>query len=264
MSVDDEPIVHRMISKIIEESGLPLTVIGTAASGKEALKLASELQPQIFLLDIQMNEMNGLELAERLTENLDYKPRIIYLTAYGRFEYAQQAIKLGAADYVLKPIQRKELVAVLTRVVNEVQAELIRELDQKQIKEKLSQVLPAVVPASTTVQSRAESLARAARAYIDEHYAEPISLSDLADQLCLSPGYLGPIFKAATGLGFRAYLRSVRVARAKELMQDPKLNLTEIAQNVGYEDVNYFSQAFLEETGLRPSTYRGGGGRWAK
>lgn len=265
LTVDDEPVVHHMVELIISESGLPAKLVGTAVNGCQALELACELRPDICLLDIHMDDTDGLDLADRLRESLDYSPRIIYLTAYSRFEYAQRAMRLGAADYVLKPINRKEFIAALRRVINSIQAERLEQIEQNRLKHQIESVLPAIAsPADTADKNRLESTAAIVRRFVEDHYHEKISLLSAADHVNLSPGYLGSIFKRATGISFRAYLRSVRIVRARELMADPRLNLTEIANAVGYEDLNYFSEAFLQETGVRPSDYRGGGKQWAK
>ncbi len=264
-AVDDEPIVHKMLARIIEDSGLPVSLIGAASSGDEALAMLPQLRPDICLLDIHMDGMNGLELASRLPAVLDYSPRIIYLTAYSTFEYAQKAVKLGATDYILKPINRKELITALRSATNTIQAERLDALDRSRLREQVQSVMPAAVSSADAAdESKNIAIAKIARQYIDEHYAEKMTLAGAADKVNLSPGYLGTLFKAAFGLSFRAYLRSVRVARAKELLNDRSLNISQIALAVGYEDLNYFSEAFLQETGARPSEYRGGGRRWAK
>jgi two-component system, response regulator YesN len=259
--VDDEPIVHSMVAAIIETSGLPVEIRGTAVSGNDALRLVAEMNPDICLFDINMDGMDGLELARRITETLDCRPRIIYLTAYDRFEYAQEAIRLGAMEYILKPIRRQELISALGKAVNSLQAERIARLDREAVKSRVGLVVPSSEP---PVESRVASVARDMKKYIEEKYAVDISLTSVADHLCLSPGYLGALFKSVSGVSFRAYLRAVRISKAKDLMLDHRLNLSEIAQAVGYEDVNYFSQAFLAETGVRPGEYRGSGRRWVK
>ena len=66
--VDDEPIVHQMIDRIVESSDLPVTVAGRASSGEDAMRLCAEVCPDICILDILMGEMTGLELAARLAE----------------------------------------------------------------------------------------------------------------------------------------------------------------------------------------------------
>lgn len=265
VSVDDEPIVHKMLARLIEESGLPVVFAGSARSGAEALELIPQLRPAICLLDIQMDDMNGLELAARLAEIPDYSPRIIYLTAYSSFEYAHKALKLGAVDYLLKPINRKELMSVLRSVVNHLQAQRLEMIELDQLKKRVKSILPAAaVDADAADEHKHVAIARNARRFIDEHFPEKITLADAAAQVHLSAGYLGTIFKTAMGISFRAYLRSVRIVRAREMLQDHSLNLSEIARAVGYADLNYFSEAFLAEVGIRPSEYRGEGKRWAK
>jgi len=263
--VDDEPIVHRMVAQIIDQSDLPVTVAGAFASGPEALAAASELSPDIALLDIQMDEMNGLELAHNISEKLGYRPIVIYLTAHRSFDYAQEAMRLGAMDYLVKPIRRADVLAALGRAVRRVEAERLERIERERLRNQLGSVLPAAVShVGPAEETRQRSIARAAREFVDEHYAEPLSLADVSDHLNLSPGYLGAIFKAEYGIPLKAYLRRVRIARAKELMRDPRMNLTEVALRVGFEDISYFSQSFLQETGVRPSEYRGGGRRWPK
>lgn len=265
LAVDDESIVYRQLENIIGNSRLPVVLAGTASSGEEALRIASDIQPHICILDINMPGMDGLELGEKLVGILDQKPYIIYLTAYNRFDYAQHAIKLGAIDYVLKPINREELLKAVGKAVNTLQSQRIAVAEQNELKNQLASVMPAIVASDKLSEdNRISQIAEAVRRYVDERYAEKISLSSAADLMCLSPDYLGSIFKSATGVSFRSYLRSVRIAKAKALMSNQSLNLTQIAESVGYPDLNYFSQAFLEETGLRPSEYRGGGRRWAK
>lgn len=263
--VDDEPIVHQMMARIIGASGLRLCLAGTASSGAEALAAAHELRPDICLLDIQMDDMTGLDLAAGLEETLGYRPAIVYVTAHRRFEYAQEAVRLGAVDYLVKPISRENVLNALARAISGLESSRLEQLEAEQLRRQLESVLPATVsqagPAET---ARRSHIARAVRDYVDANFAEPISLTDVSDHLNFSSGYLGSLFKAEFGISFKEYLRRVRVARAKELMKDHRLNLSEIAQQVGYADISYFSQSFLQETGVRPSEYRGGGRNWPK
>jgi len=254
-----------MLASIIDGSGLPVSLVGSARSGSEALDLIPRLRPDICLFDIQMDAMDGLELTSRLAHVLDYSPRIIYLTAFSTFEYAQRAVKLGAVDYILKPINRKELISTLRGAINHIQAQRLDEIDREQLRERLQSMIPAAVTnAAPAGENHNATIARIIRRFVDEHYSEKITLTDAARIVNLSPGYLGSIFKSAFGISIRAYMRSVRIARAKELLHDHTLNLSQIAEAVGYEDLNYFSDAFLQETGIRPSEYRGGGRRWVK
>lgn len=264
-SVDDEPVVHAMLEKIIATSGLPVELCGSATTAEEALSQAEQLKPDVLLMDIQLGDTSGLELAAQMPEALGYSPRLIYLTAYGRFDYAREAIRLGAVDYLLKPINPQELRGALRRAVNMLQADRIHRLEQASLKAQIGDALPRLSSIITTSSnSRNGQLARQMKAYIDEHYTESISLTTAADHLKLSASYLGPLFKSECGISFRGYLRLVRIARAKQMMRDQSMNLEEIARAVGFQDENYFSQVFLEVTGVRPGEYRGAGRRWVK
>lgn len=261
--VDDEPIVHQMMARIIGSIAMPLRLAGTASSGAEAVAVARQARPDICMLDIQMEDMSGLELAAALQDALGYTPVVVYVTAHRRFEYAQEAVRLGALDYLVKPISAKGVAAALAKAVGKLEARRLEQLETEQLKRQLGSVLPATVSSAGPAEAaRRSHIAAAVRAYVDDHFAEQISLSDVGDHLNFSSGYLGSLFKAEYGLSFKAYLRRVRIARAKELMRDYRLNLTEIAQQVGYADISYFSQSFLQETGVRPSEYRGGGRNW--
>ncbi len=264
MSVDDEPIVHDMVARILERSRLPVNICATALSGAEALQLARTMRPDICLLDIHMEDMDGLDLAGRLKDELNHTPCFIYLTAYDRFEYARRALRLGAEEYLLKPIRQEELLSALGRAVDRLQAERLEKLEKECMRRSLKEVLPALTVRDEPKMRRTALLVRQVRDYVDEHFAEKLSLDLMAEHFHLSSGYLGSLFKSETGMTFRAYLRSVRIAKARELLADQRLNLTEIAFAVGYEDINYFSQAFLDEVGARPGEYRGTGKRWAR
>lgn len=92
---------------------------------------------------------------------------------------------------------------------------------------------------------------------IDERYGEPaLSLAILSKALNLSIWRLGRIFKEQTGIGFRAYVRSIRMSRAEELLTDTFLSIKEVAMQVGYKYVSDFDRHFKGDYGARPGEYR--------
>lgn len=106
--VDDEYYIRLGIINAIDWNSINIEIIGEAADGASALELARETKPDIVLLDICMPILNGLELMEQLQkEQLDCD--IIILSGYDEFEYAQQCIKYGVHDYLLKPIDKQKL-----------------------------------------------------------------------------------------------------------------------------------------------------------
>ena len=92
--------------------------------------------------------------------------------------------------------------------------------------------------------------------YIGANYAHRVTLKDLAAIVFLSPAYLSRIFKAETGVAFNDYLNQVRINKAKSLLRNRKIRLTDVALMVGYEDQSYFTRVFKRMTGMLPRDYR--------
>jgi two-component system, response regulator YesN len=97
-----------------------------------------------------------------------------------------------------------------------------------------------------------------AKEYIDEHFAEAITLEEAAEHVGLSPYYFSKLFKDRFGITFIDYITEIRIKRAKELMENPDVSVKEVCYTVGYKDPNYFSRVFKKYTGLTPSEYRKG------
>lgn len=109
---------------------------------------------------------------------------------------------------------------------------------------------------SQATKDKAAKPVRMAKAYVENHYAEQVTLEDVARHICLSPTYFSGLFKAETGQGFLNYLQSVRIGEGKRLLRETSISIGEIAGMVGYADVKYFSKLFVKETGIKPSAYR--------
>lgn len=93
-----------------------ISVVGEAENGRQAIEMASRLKPDIIIMDIKMPGINGIDAATKILETLP-DIIIIILTAYDNFSYAQKAINCGIEGYLLKPIQKKEVVAKLSEVL---------------------------------------------------------------------------------------------------------------------------------------------------
>ena len=104
--------------------------------------------------------------------------------------------------------------------------------------------------------SEGERWVSAAKAYIHAHYHKPIHIEELAASLHIDRKYLRNLFVRHTGQSTQAYLLSVRIARAKELLDDTDTPIGIIASSVGYEDPLCFSRIFKKHVGLSPSAYR--------
>ena len=132
MLVDDEEIVIEGLKKKIDWNGLQLEIAGVAQDGLEALKMIEETTPDILITDVIMPVMDGLKLIETI-KAMGKSIKTIILSGHDEFSYAQKALKLGAAEYQLKPISVEELEELLERIVTKIN----EERQEEQVKSKL-------------------------------------------------------------------------------------------------------------------------------
>lgn len=105
---------------------------------------------------------------------------------------------------------------------------------------------------------------RRARAYIVRHQADPIDLENVANAMHVSTFYFCKVFKKATGLTFTNYLSRVRIEKAKTLLLNPHLRISEIAYNVGFQSLTHFNRLFRQIAGESPTAFRNNGTSRAK
>ena len=104
--VDDEFLQRQLVKKTVNWEKLGLEIAGEAEDGEEALDKILEEKPDILIMDINIPYINGIQVSEKVKQVLP-DTQVIILTAYGEFEYAKQALSLGAASFVLKPVIRR-------------------------------------------------------------------------------------------------------------------------------------------------------------
>lgn len=229
---DDEMWVIVGLKKRIEKTGLPFQVVGEANNGVMALEKIEKKKPDILFTDIRMPGYNGLELLELLRKK-ELDTKVVLISGYAEFEYAQSAIRNGAYDYLLKPIDQDKLQTVLERILGDGSTE------------------------SGNVQELvAPSTIRKIMDEIKEHYTENITLTGLAEKYSISVSYLSELLKEHLQLSFSEYISSKRIQKAKELLADDSLSIEQIAEQTGYNDYFYFTKVFKKNTGISPSKYR--------
>ena len=115
MVVDDNALVRRAVCETIDWAAMGCEIEGRLTNGIEGFQYAKEHHPDIIITDIKMPGMDGLEMVKALKEEYDTFSSIV-ITGFDEFQYAQQALRLGAADILLKPIEHKELVETVRRL----------------------------------------------------------------------------------------------------------------------------------------------------
>lgn len=139
---DDEGIVRESLKFIIDKDFNDCEVY-LAKSGRQAIELAEEHRPDIALLDIQMPGINGLS-ALREIRSIEPHIRALILTAFDNFDYAKEALELGATDYIMKPIERKKITEELTKLIHDIDMERQKRKDDLNIREKMEAVVPII------------------------------------------------------------------------------------------------------------------------
>jgi two-component system response regulator YesN len=141
MIVDDEAVVRNGLKNTINWNEHGFELIGDYANGREAWDAVELYRPELVISDISMPFMDGLELAGLISAQFPYIKMII-LTGYDEFEYAQQAIRLKISDFILKPITAQEIRLLLDRIRAEMDEEKKRREDLSRLNSQLEQSLP--------------------------------------------------------------------------------------------------------------------------
>lgn len=138
--VDDEPRQVRALAHIINQLRPDYEIL-TACDGQEALDLLSKHKVNILFTDIRMPVIDGLHLIEQLSK-LKPSIKIIILSGYGEFAYAQKAIQFGVNEYIVKPISKTDLESVLLKVESALEYERYVKVQEEELKIKLDNSLP--------------------------------------------------------------------------------------------------------------------------
>ena len=269
---DDEQIERMALAKRLKRHFGGSLDISEAVNGAEALETFKREKSQIVVMDISMPEMNGVEAAERI-RSLDEDCIIIFLTAYDEFSYAKRAIVIRALDYLLKPCEEDELVAVMEEAMRLTDKRLnVSGVPSPGV---LSPGVPSPGVPSPDIPSpdirreehaeamprddgdgRLAQVAETIREYIRNNYMKEISMQDAARMMNYSDAYFCKLFKQCFDQNFTSYLTGFRVNEAKKLLKDRSISVKDVSMQVGYYDSNYFAKVFKRMTGMIPSEYR--------
>lgn len=241
---DDEINIRQGLAKAVQWDAHGFVIAGTAADGLEARDLYMREKPHLVITDILMPEMDGLELTRVLKKD-NPLVKIIIISGYSDFTYAREAIKYGVTDYLLKPLDFRELGAVLDSAWKSIEVEL---QGNSRIPDEWKE------PDNTAV--KADGKLADVLAYVRENYHNDINLIKLADHFFFSPVYLGQLFKKETGRYFHEYINWLRVEMAKKLIEEGTGTMEEISSRVGYKNVDHFYKNFKKATGINPGDYK--------
>lgn len=273
--VDDEQIERMALAKKIDRYYGDLVEIYHAVNGREAVAMCSEHRNDIIIMDISMPEMNGV-MAAKYIRQMDGKCSIIFLSAYDDFEYARNAIKVKALDYLLKPCDINDLLAVMDMALQKLDKEKAFEKNKQCIfngnvitgKEQNSETEICRINYNNARENRTKRIIDNARnsdeqttikylkEYVENNYIYDISMQEAAEEMGYSDAYFSKLFKQYFNQNFTAYLTEYRIKKAKELLSNTNNSIKDISRMVGYTDPNYFAKIFKRIVGEIPSKFR--------
>ncbi len=367
--VDDEPFILQGLSMIIDWEANGFEIVEVASNAFVALEILQKKQIDLVITDIKMPKMTGLEMVEKVRrENLS-DAYFVILSGYNDFNYVRNALQNNCVDYMLKPVEKEELLAVLKKVkeqyennhkekeehlqsekdlftktflgidLNKVSNEnwtdkkidkqkadgLIHAVeigDKEEIEKGVldvfeelgddkadgrvfnmivnymlfrlvhmaseqdenvnqQEVFQFIINNALEQESGSdgkEGMKRLLSDYADylsqlrgnqakgvlgkieadvkENFKENLTLKDLSRKYYVNAAYLGQIFKKQYGESFKDYLNRIRIERAVELLLHTDMKIYEIAEAIGYKDMDYFINKFIAINGCTPAKFR--------
>lgn len=236
---DDEKLEREALAELVQRRFEREVVLEVAENGRKAADTAVLWGADLILMDIEMPGMSGLDAARAV---LAQRPscRVIFVTAYSLFQYAHEAVHLGACDYLLKPVDPDELEASVRRAMRQIETERkLEELAAARPQPEQTETEEEAEDAPEEGENSQTALVMAhVRRYLEDNYMFDLSLDSVGEIL--------------------------RINAAKELLADPFRSSAEVASMVGYEDASYFARAFKKRTGMTPTQYRRQAGQKAK
>lgn len=250
--IDDEPIIVEGLSRVIKWEQYGCCLAGTAGNGRDGLELIAKVEPDIIFTDISMPGMDGLQMiaAIRVTHP---NTMITILTGYREFDYAQTAIRLGVCRFLLKPSKLSELEEAVQFMVASLQE---REQLLKNVQEEQEEEEEAADLEPDHSECAGSFIVKNALEYMEHHYAEKFTLTELAEKMFVSQWHLSKLLNKHTKKSFSELLNEIRIKEAKNLLHDPSLRVGDVAEMVGFLDIAHFSRVFKKYTNMSANEYR--------
>lgn len=240
--VEDNPEISAYIQQIFANNYRLIT----AQNGSEGLQKTKKDLPDLIISDVMMPQMDGITFCGKLKNDLEVSHiPIILLTARTASLFKIEGLTIGADDYITKPFNPDELrLKVRNRLV---QRQRLREKFGKSISFE-----PKEIAVSSADEVFLEKLIELVNRNIDN---PDCNIEQFAQELAISRALLFTKIKAFTNLTPKNFLKTFRLKRAAQLLKTGKLNVSEVAYQVGFKEPRYFSKVFLKEFAQTPTEF---------
>lgn len=231
--VEDEQLLLRELQETFPWQEMGCQVVGSATSLQEARHAMASAPFDILVTDIKLPDGSGIDLVVETTP-----AAAIVITGFQEIRFAQAALRAGAIDFLLKPLDDEEMHGAVQRAIE--------------------QVRPGDGTRGTTPGNNPwrHPLVRRAFQFITTNYHRDVSLKEAAEDLRISESHLADVFKHETGRTFVQVLTTCRMEEARRLLDDPRNQVAEVARQCGYRDPGYFARVFRRYWGSSPRAFR--------
>ena len=217
-----------------------------AENGKEGLNVATTEIPDLIISDVMMPEMDGITMAEKIKGDVrtSHIP-LILLTAKSTEASKLTGLESGADDYLTKPFNKHELLLKIRNGISR----------QRKLREKVMAELMSDAPRKEVPSADEQFLTKVKEEILKQMSNEQLSVESLAEQIGMSRVHLYRKISGLTGMSVNELIRKLRLHRAAQLLQQQWGPVSQVAYEVGFSNLSYFSKVFKEEFGILPSAY---------
>ena len=242
--IDDNKDIVYYLSSLLENQ----YQIETAYNGTEGITLAQEIVPDIIISDLLMPGKDGYELCDTLKNDkrTSHIP-IILLTAKSDITSKVSGLKVGADAYLSKPFDEDELQVQLENLLHQ----------RKSLQEHYRNAIQNPLVTAEIPKPIEDAFLKKLNGIILEKLDdEDFGIYQMCRAMQMSRTQLHRKITALTGKSTSIYLRSMRLQKARKLLKNPEMNISQVAFAVGFSDPNYFTRTFTEEFGITPSSFK--------
>lgn len=226
--------------------------VKVAFDGKAGIEAAFEVVPDIIISDVMMPEADGYELCRRLkTDPRTSHIPVILLTARADMGSRLEGLEEGADAYLAKPFHPDELLVRVRKLLEGRENLQAHYLALAGGRAQESNQAPG------SQETREHQFVAKLRRVVEDHLADPeLSVEILCREIAMSHSQLHRKLKALTGYSTTQFVRYIRLTKARRLLEDSDLSISEIAYDTGFTDPGYFSRVFRQEFGVSPTAFR--------
>jgi signal transduction histidine kinase/DNA-binding response OmpR family regulator len=246
--VEDDEELRAFLISILESD----YTVREASNGAEALRMTAESQPDFVISDIMMPEIDGIQLLQKLREDLNTSHiPIVLLTAKSTIESRLEGLSMGADDYITKPFSVPYFRA---RIANLIQQ---RKRLQEIYSSGLTSGMPAFDPKPFQVTSQDETFMESVVKSIEDNIDNSdFTVEELGHSVSMSRSSFFNKVKSLTGLSPVEFIRDIRLKRAAQILVTGQFLIKEVAYMTGFSDARYFGECFKTKFGMTPAEFK--------